>query len=233
MKIDDRVLAELRPTIRPLDADWSHTTLARVMAAGPHAVIRGAGQRSKRRIAAIGVVVAASLVAGVGVASASGVMPQAFTDAFASWKSWPGKGADPADAERVATAPGPNGSVFTVMSTSDADGSSCRTAILETADSAEGPGPASFTQVYGDFCAEGPTFQTFGNAGVDYTVVAAYMVSAGEAVRAVVQTPSGQEYPALLVHGDFWGWFPKTAHPTLTGYAADGSVVGTVTLNSD
>lgn len=231
MKIDARVLDELRPTVEPLDPAWSRATLAEIMSADTRPAARGTARRSRRRVAAVGTAVAASLVAGVGVAAASGEMPQAFTDAFAAWRSWPGQGADPADAERVATAPGPHGSVFTVMSTNDADGPSCRTAILETAESAASPGPASFTQVYGDFCADGPTFTTFGKVGLDHTTVAGYMVSAGDAVRAVVQTPSGQEYPALLVDGDFWGWFPKSARPTLTGYASDGSVVGRVTFN--
>ena len=38
----------------------------------------------------------------------------------------------------------------------------------------------------------------------------------------------------LLVDGDFWGWFPTpnagSAHPVLTGYAADGTVVGKTVL---
>jgi hypothetical protein len=62
--------------------------------------------------------------------------------------------------------------------------------------------------------------------------IAGFIVSAGNAVRAEVHTPDGQAYPALLVDGDFWGWFPTDARPTLVGYATDGTVIDRVELGT-
>jgi hypothetical protein len=229
MKIDHRVLHELRPTEHPLDPTWSHDTLLRVMATESTTATTRNPRTKRRRVALVAVGVAVTTVTGVGVASASGLTSQSLTDAFSSWKVWPGYDADPAQAERVATAPGPDGLVFSVLDTGDGQTKSCRSAILETAESARLPKPTTFTDVYGNFCADGPTFPTFGNIGVTNDDLAAtYVVSAGDAVRADVRTPDGTQYPALLVNGDFWGWFPLGEHPTVTGYAADGTVVGQV-----
>ena len=232
MKISSETLDAIRPEPATLDPDWSHKTVSAILATeAPRS------SRSKRtgqlRAAAVGVALAATTVSGVGIAAAAtGLTPQAFTDAFSGWKNWPGHNdADPATAVRVATAPGPEGTVFSVLSTGGENEYGCRTAVFESAKSAAEPVPSRFTGVYGDFCSSGPTFPTFGGAGVTFDELAAtYVVSAGSAVRAVVSTPDGQKYPALLVGGDFWGWFPKSAHPTLVAYDADGSVIGRVKL---
>ena len=228
MKISSDVLEELRPDPVALDPAWSHEVLTRVLSDHGHVTTT---RPARRRVVVVGVAVAATSIAGVGVAAANGLMPHSFTAAYSGWQHWPGHAADPATAERVATAPGPDGTVFSVLSTGHGAADSCRTAVLESAESARQPLPGEFTDIYGDFCSDAPTLPDFGGVSVSYQDVAAgYTVSAGDAVRAEVRTPDGQAYPALLVEGDFWGWFPRSARPTLVGFAADGSVVGTVHL---
>ena len=232
MKISSETIDAIRPEPAALDPDWSHETISAILATEP--TRRPRSRRSGRlRGAVVGLALATATVSGAGIAAAAtGLTPQVFTDAFAGWKHWPGNDdADPATAVRVAEAPGPAGTVFSVLSTGGENGYGCRTAVFESAESAAEPAPSSFAGVYGDFCSSGPTFPTFGGAGVTFDELAAtYVVSAGDAVRAVVSTPDGTTYPALLVGGDFWGWFPKSADPTLVAYAADGSVVGKVKL---
>ena len=232
MKISADVIEELRPDPVTMDPTWSHETLTRLMAADSPSTQPHAPRQRKRRVALVSLAVVATSVAGVGVASASGLIPTSFTDAFSSWQHWPGHPADPATAERIATAPGPDGMVFSVLSTGHGHADSCRTSVVESAESATHALPVSFTNIYGTFCSDAATAPTFGSGSVSYQDVAAgFTVSAGNAVRAEVRTPTGQTYPALLVEGDFWGWFPRSAHPTLVGFAADGSVVGKVRLN--
>lgn len=233
MKISSDVLEELRPDPVTMDPTWSAETLSRVLAGDGHS--RPSRPRTprpaRRRVALVGLAVVATSVAGVGVASASGLMPRSFTRAFSSWQHWPGHSADPATAERVATAPGPGAMIFSVLSTGRGGAESCRTAVLESAESATHARPGTFTEIYGDFCSDAPTAPGFGTASVSYQNLAAgFTVSAGDAVRAEVRTSAGQSYPALLVEGDFWGWFPTSAHPTLVGFGEDGSVVGQVRL---
>ena len=232
MKISSETIDAIRPEPATLDPDWAHETVSAILATAPTHSPRPR-RTGRLRAAVIGLALAATTVSGVGIAVAvTGLTPQAFADTFAGWKNWPGHDdADPATAVRVATAPGPAGTVFSVLSTDGENEYGCRTAVFESAKSAAEPVPSRFTGVYGDFCSNGPTFPTFGHPGVTFDELAAtYMVAAGPAVRAEVSTPDGQKYPALLVGGDFWGWFPKSAHPTLVAYAADGSVVGQVKL---
>ena len=231
MKISSDVLEELRPDPVTMDPTWSHATLNRVLSGENRPTRVPAPRQGRRRIVLVSAAMLATSAAGVGAASAIGLTPTSFTSAFSSWQHWPGGSADPAAAERIATAPGPDGMVFSVLSTGRAHGSSCRTSVVESAESARRDLPDSFTEIYGDFCSNHATAPTFGTAAVSYQDVAAgFTVSAGKAVRAEVRTPDGQVYPALLVEGDFWGWFPRSAHPTLLGYAVDGSLVGKVRL---
>lgn len=234
MKLTNNDLIDLRPDLVPLDPAWSQETLTRVMRT-ESASARAPGARpSKRRLALIGGAVAAISLLGVGAASAAGLMPHAFTETFSYWQTSPVKGhpgVDPATAERIATAPGPDGMVFSVLRTAPGQPYACRTALLESAASAALRRPTSFIDITDNFCSDTPLAPTFGGVDVSYQDAAAgFIVSAGRAVRAEVSTDNGQKYPALLVDGDFWGWFPNSAHPTLIGYAADGSVVGSLRL---
>jgi hypothetical protein len=233
MKNASDVLETLRPDPVTPDPTWSQETLTRILHSDTATRPLAPGRR--RRLAVVALAAALTSLAGVGVASAGGVMPLAFMDVFSPrWHAGPINGhppVDPATAKRVATAPGPDGTVFSVLSTGHGQPYSCRTALIESADSAALSGPATFTDVTSSFCSDAPSAPTFGLADISYQDVAAgFIVSAGDAVRAEVRTKDGEEYPALLVEGDFWGWFPTSAHPTLVAFAADGSVVGTVRL---
>lgn len=195
---------------------------ARARLAGAIASPSGHQRRPRARVALVTCAVVATSAVGVGVAAATtGMGFSAFTDTFDHWS----RTVDPAEAQRVATAPGPDGTVFSVLVTPD---SGCRTAVVESPQSAAAPLPSSFTDVTSNWCSTTVETGPFGT-GADVTLwngIAGFNVRAGEAVRAEVTTPAGEEFPALLVDGLFWGWFPSEARATLIGYASDGSVMG-------
>lgn len=194
---------------------------------------RGRKRRPLVVLAASGLVVAG----GAGAAAAGGLMPQAFTDAFSSWQSTPATSTpqvDPANAERVATAAGPDGTVFTVLTASATDDPdyACTVALFETAQSATAPGPAAFTEASDNWCRKGPETAPFGS-GANIDVSDGYYVwwtAAGDAVRAELHTASGQTYPVVRSRGTFFGWFPARAEgepqAELIAFAADGTEVG-------
>lgn len=199
----------------------------------------------------------ALVVTGGGAAAASGRIPEVFTDAFASWGAdWSENevtGADPATAERVATQPGPDGTVFSVVaaptrSSADPDGpvtGACTVAVLETAASAREPGPADFQDVSSSGCQPSHRGLALGErGGIDVAYAEdsrlgvtedlwVWQYSAGDAVTAQVVTADGRTWPALLHDGTLYGWVPAPAdgeRPVLVGYAADGTEVGRVEL---
>jgi hypothetical protein len=234
MKISSSTLEALRPEPVTMDPDWSHSSLTAILADEP-TTHTGARRRTHSRVALVSLAFVATSTLGVGVAvAAGGLTLHSFTDAFSYWKSRPvdgHQGVDPARAQRMATAPGPGDTVFSVLTTGG--DYSCRTAVLEDAESAKAPLPSSFTAVTDNFCSSTPSGVDFGADSVSFQgQIAGFIVAAGSAARAEVRTPNGREYPALLVDGDFWGWFPKAAHPTLVGYAADGTVIGRVELGT-
>jgi hypothetical protein len=65
-----------------------------------------------------------------------------------------------------------------------------------------------------------------GITGDDPYVV--YVVTAGAAVRGELRLADGSIYPTVLARGWLHGWYPAGSDGVLTGYAADGAVVGTV-----
>ncbi|TYP81256.1 hypothetical protein [Blastococcus xanthinilyticus] len=182
-----------------------------------------------RRLAVGGLATGAVLTGGLGVAAGAGVLPQDFVDTFAFWAE--DSGVDLSTAERNATAPGPDGLLFSVVTMSGPDGTVCVAPLFETPESASGPVPSVFEDGGGS-CGPEPSTEAFGsNAAVNADDEAhIYWVPAGRAVRAELTLPDGSGYPAVLVHGGFHGWFPTASEgdPVLTGYAADGSVVGQV-----
>ena len=236
------VLTAIRP-ITEFDSQMSPSeqTALRERIMADRAVAPSAGRRSprrRRRLAAVTLSAILASTVGVGAAAATGNMPQAFTDAFSYWFTSPvagQNGIDPSTAHRAAVAPGPHGQVFSVLTAKGADGYQCTVGLFETNRSADMPGPAAFTDATGSICRTGPDDGDFGGSSVSAAGHAySYFVSAGSAVRAELHTSDGTIYPALLVEGDFWGWFPTPAsvstHPVLIGYAADGSVVGRTVL---
>lgn len=234
------VLTALRPRAEA-DPGWSDQDRAQVLArvlASPRPSPPRRPARHRRRALTLGIS-AALVAAGGGAAVAGGAVPQAFVDAFAYWQDEPwgpaSPSVDPSTAERVATAPGPDGTVFTVVSAHAAGDPQwrCTTALFETPESAAMPGPAVFTDAFGSFC-EGPRTISFGDyAGVSVTSGRyVWQVGAGAAVRGELRTASGESWPVVLAGGSFYGWFPAPqpgeAQAVLVGYAADGTELGRV-----
>ncbi|PTR25784.1 hypothetical protein C8K36_106218 [Rhodococcus sp. OK519] len=243
-------LLETLEAMRPdSDALWPEDLRAAACARIIAADAEPTTPRARSRRAATVVTVAALVAtAGVGAAAASGMMPQAFTDHFSHWRDALGPGTapvDPAAAQRVGTVPGgPDGLVFSVLVAHGAGDQRCLASVFESPESATQPGPSEFTDL-GSRCRQGP--EGFGDLGdgAGYFPLAfgdggggeigpnavTFDAAAGQAVRAEIRTSTGQVLPMVLADGSFFGWFPMPAtpsspRPVLTGYADDGTVVG-------
>lgn len=185
----------------------------------------------RRRAGAIGLVAAITVAGGVGVAAAGGLMPKAFTDAYSGWLTYPdSSGVDPAAAERIASIPGPDGTVMSVFVAHGTDGTRCVAPVFESPADAEQPGPSNFTGL-GNYCRPATDTGPFGQGGGGWVVPGgfAYDAAAGNAVRAELHTSSGEVFPTMLVEGRFFGWFPMpdgAPMATLVGYDADGNIIG-------
>lgn len=231
------VLSELRPQTS-LDAVWTvdeqRTVRERILADRPSPAT---ARPIRRKRAAIAGVVVLGLVAVPGVASAvaSGMKPQAFIDAYDYWGSNPDGSVDPATAARAATAPGPFGGTFSVLTAKNKDGLTCIGPVIETSTSARAELPDNFEDG-GSFCQAAPSTMPFGLDSVMYTQSATvWWGPAGDAVTAELRMPSGEAYPVVRVGGYLFGWFPLPAPgerdaPILTGFAADGTEVGKTEL---
>lgn len=191
-----------------------------------------------RRLAWIGAAVAVACASSAGVAVAAGGMPLAFTNVFSYWDTSPvagNEGIDPADSTRVATVPGPDGLMYSVLVARGENGYRCTTAVLETSASANASGPYDFTDT-GSECTNADNTQPFGLSTVSRAPSAwAYVATAGEATTAELTLPSGEILEPILFEGQFYGWYPREyTHPgempVLVGFDTDGEVVGRVTL---
>ena len=222
------VLTALRPATVP-DDDWAAAELARITVGTTPAARR---RPTGRRVVVSTVVAGALLAGGVGTAAATGVLPDRLAALLGPIARE--TGTDPATVVRAATAPGPDGRVFTVLTWSGAaDGTVCSAPLFETPASAAGPAPTDFAE-NGGMCEPRPNSGPFGaDAGINWNDrYAVYEVSAGAAVRGELRLPDGSTHPAVLVRGWLYGWFPAGSAGELTGYAADGSVVGTVPVQA-
>lgn len=221
-------LTGLRPT-PALDEDWSAAQLSRITASASGSA-RPPG-RHRRKIVS-GVLAGALLAGGIGTAAANDLLPDRLLDLL-RMSTRPDIAAH--TVERAGTAPGPDGRVFTVV-TWDEDPASgytwCTAPVFETAESAAGPTPADFDE-NGGVCGPGGFPSDFGTesgiTGDDPYVV--YVVTAGAAVRGELRLADGSLHPTVLARGWLHGWFPADSGGVLTGYAADGSVVGTLDLS--
>jgi hypothetical protein len=253
-------LTALRPDTRRMQG-WSAqeqaATRERIMATdatledaahrAARPVLPVAGRRKHAAAVALGALV---VVSGAGAAAAGGLVPQAFVDAFTHWRTWPGDHrVDPATAVRIATAPGPDGTVFTLVAAhaDDDPDHQCLVTLYETQQSTRQPGPAVFQDVSGNWCQDGSTDEPFGaTTAVDVASGAGYSrvgvtgdtwvwsTSTGSAASARLRTTDGQTYPVLTYEGRFFGWFPAPEdgqdRPVLTGYDADGTPIGQTSL---
>lgn len=231
------VLSGMRPQTS-LDTVWTadepSVVRERILAdrnspanAGPH----------RRRRAALAGVVALGLIAVPGVATAvgSGMKPQAFFDAYDYWDDNPRGSVNPATASRAATAPGPFGGTFSVLTATNEDGLTCIGPVFESSTSAKAELPDNFEDG-GSFCHSAPSTRPFGLDSIVYTDSATvWWAHAGDAVTAELRMPSGEVYPVVRVEGYLFGWYPLPLRgpdeaPTLTGYAADGSALGKIRI---
>lgn len=231
------ILSEMRPNTS-LDAVWTtdeqKVVRERILADRTSAATAGPSRRKRATLAGVAVL---GLLAVPGAASAvgSGMKPQAFFDAYNYWGSNPDGSVDPATASRAATAPGPFGGTFSVLTAKNKDGLTCLTPVFETTTSEKAQLPDDFEGGM-SFCDSVPSSRPFGVDSVEYVDSAAvWFGHAGDAVTAELRMPSGERYPVVRVEGYLFGWFPLPAPgerdaPTLTGFAADGTEVGTTEL---
>ncbi len=195
----------------------------------------GATKAPRRRVGAIVLVAAICAAVVVGCAAATGMMPKAFTDMYSGWQTMPGTngGIDPSTAERVGSIPGPDGTLFSVFVAHGANGWRCVAPVFEASADIDKVGPSKFIGL-GHGCRSIDLYgaDSFGG-GAGYEAgphEATYDAGAGGAVRAELHTADGQIYPTILAEDRFYGWIPlslTSPRPTLVGYAADGTVVGT------
>ncbi len=189
-------------------------------------------RRRAPRVVAIALLAGLGVAAGIGAAGATGLLPDAFIRNYASWRQ--DTGVDPATATRVAAAPGPDGTIFTIWIAKGPNGSVCIAPLFETADSAKSPQPSAFHD-NGSTCQPPERHESFGaSSGINaddknHT----YNVSAGDTARAALRLHDGTVLPAIRVEGNYLGWYP-TAHgqtaPVLTAYDIAGNVVARLQL---
>lgn len=237
----DGTLHTLRPETPPFDEQWSRTALASIL----NAPVERPAPRPRRVRTVVAGVAAAGLLS-AGAATAAGLVPQVFTDAFSGWgtvpaESEPGRQAvDPATAERVATAAGPNGTVFSLVAAPGSDGFSCVAVLFETSASAASAVPSAFVDGDGSMCAAQPPVDArFGDmAAMDVhrqpdvlgkRDVRVISMSAGSATSAEVRTEDGVRRPLLRFEGRFYGWYvghgDATAPALVVGFDADGTEI--------
>jgi len=231
------VLSEMRPQTS-LDTLWSaeqQTVVRDRILADRSSPAKT--RPNRRRRAALAGAVALGLVAVPGVATAvgSGMKPQAFFDAYDYWNDNSAGTVDPTTATRAATAPGPYGGSFSVLTARNGDGLTCIGPVFESSTSAKAQLPDDFEDG-GSFCHTDPSTRPFGfdTAGFTDTAIV-WWAHAGVAVRAELRMPTGETYPVVLVEGVLFGWYPlpfraQEDRPTLTGYASDGTAVGEIQI---
>jgi hypothetical protein len=229
------LLSQIRPTSavdRAWDARDQDAALARVLA--DTAAPAPARRRRRTRAAAIAAGLAASVVAAPGVAAAvgDGMRPQAFLDVYSYWATDNPQGVVQAGtARRAATAPGPDGNQFSVLMATNSEGTTCLAPVIESGTSADRETPDLFTDG-GSLCVSADAApQPIGPILVSPTDTATiWYGDAGDGTRAELTMPDGTNYPALVVDGYLFGWYPlpdgtAASTPTLTVYGADGTVL--------
>lgn len=238
----DTTLEALRPDTLPFDEQWSRAALAGILATPS-----GSPTSRPRRVRMVVAGAVAVGLLGAGAATAAGLVPQVFTEAFAGWSVVPAEGepgrqaVDPATAERVATAAGPNGTVFSLVAAPGRDGFSCVAVLFETSASVAAAVPSAFVDGDGGLCAAQPPVDArFGQmaaldvqrlpAALGEREIGVLSIWAGSAARAEVRTADGVRRPLLRLGGRFYGWFVghgDDAGPALViGFDADGTEIG-------
>ena len=232
------ILSDIRPQVT-LDAVWTpeQQTAARkrILADRPVASSRRPG-RARATVLAGALTLGVIALPGVAAAIGNGMQAQAFFGAYDYWFDDPLGTVDPTTADRAATAAGPDGQVFSVVTAKTTDGRVCMAPVFESSTSSRAALPDYFQDVAGSFCVDGASTAPFGPDTLGRTDSGAvWWAHAGDATTAEQRMPSGELYPVVLVEGYFFGWFPLPPgddfdihedFPTITGYAADGTEVG-------
>lgn len=226
------LLLELENHRPRVDLDDAWPTVSRE--AARERILASARQESLRsrspRYLGVAAGVLAAAVGSLGVAAATGVLPQGFVDAFSGWRTMPTSTeahstaqVDPASAIREASIPGPDGRAFSVYVARGVDGWHCAAVVTEG-----GPAPSSFDQ-QGDACyPAGPTeFRVVGEMAMGPGLFR-LDGDAGAATRVEVSA-GGVVVDAAIADGRFYGWYrpgSPAQRPTVTAYDAAGTVVG-------
>lgn len=209
-----------------------------------HALPELEQQPSRRRspvlLAGLGL---AAVGLGGGIATATGLMPRAFTDTYRdAFQDHPlagQKGIDPSSATRVGSIAGPDGDAFTVLTAQGEDRYVCITSVIEALP-LDDHGPADFeagasmcqtateNRPSGSFRSNGFTPARGHDAGFVDAV-------AGEATRAEIRTARGQVIPMIKAEGWFFGWVPNPGRPgqqvVMRGYDDAGNLIGSEVLD--
>ncbi|MEH1124363.1 hypothetical protein [Micromonospora sp. CPCC 206061] len=232
MNTDDRAMAileNLRPQSTVQEA-WPvadrEAALEGVLASrAPALPVRS----RRRRVLVTTAVTAALLATGAGVATASGVLPESFTQELSFWTSETKGGVDVDTAHRVAQAPGPDGTVLSVWAGTGSNGTTCVSPMFEAPGDLDRPAPAS-VRAAGGQCTPANTRETFGSLGgsADDRGIHTMWGPGGEAVRAELRLPDGTVRPGLYAEGMYFYWYlanETVKAPFLVGYDASGKVV--------
>ena len=228
------LLTQIRPEVS-LDLVWTpqQQTAARerILLDQSRTITTVPGRRRRVALVAGGLTVGLLALPGAAGAVNSGMSAQSFAQAYSNWQE--NRGVDPGSAQRLGTIAGPSGGMYSVVSAANDKGVTCLTMLFETAASAKKPAP-DFFEGGGSFCDDIPSIKPFGfNGRFSSGAVDVWIAEAGTAVRGITRMADGRTYPAMLVQGYLFGWFPildrdAPALVTVIGYAADGSEVGQI-----
>ena len=166
-------------------------------------------------------------------ASAAGLIPAGALSAFPdNAGSSDHERMDLSTAKLVVSIPGPPGQRLDVWVAHGAHGYHCVSFVFTPLAATTGRAVPSLGDFAGDSCGPPPKHGDVFNSssgGAGANGESHYALTAGAAVRADVRLPDGSVVPATTGNGWIAGWFPPgldTAGAVLTGYAADGSIVG-------
>jgi hypothetical protein len=189
-----------------------------------------------RRLATVAALSVLAVPGGLGVASAAGILPESFVGNYRLWQQ--DTGVDPATMTRAGTAPGPDGTVFTVWTAKNPSNDYlCIAPVFESAASAAAPAPSVFEES-GNGCQVLDLKMAFGenkwitSANGRHT----FAVTAGDSTRAALRLHDGSVRPVIRVEGNYVGWFDlPTGQPTpvLIAYDDAGAIMAQTTLSTE
>ena len=220
------LLAALRPrtTLAPIGS-------APVPPTADQPLVRPSPRR--RRRLALGALVTVTALGGAGTATAAGLVPAAFTDAYHYWND-SGTQVDPSTAVALGSVPGPAGLDLVIYRASNArTGWTCVAPVLEAPRSGSRPAAAVFRDG-GSRCYQGEDAEAGAPFGVGAGVMAGDQVAfvdvtAGRAASATLTLPDGSTHATVITQGRIYGWLPgtlrATERATLSASTEDGTAL--------